>query len=515
MTSSSLTVASLLADPRLGLTAATGDLGLDRPIMAAHVTELVRPGPWLQGGELLMTIGLLLPMTDDDCEAYVEDAAQGEVAALGIGLGAQLPHRTAPAPLVRAAARHGVPLLVVPDRTPFIAVTKAVFAALAADERRDVAQALELDRRLTAAAAAGRGVDGLLDAWRRARGGAASVLDVAGRRIGGGGDHDPDDVRLAELVATLRHRGLRSSASLPAGDGRTELHPLGATHVGGVLVLRTDADRRAVSTLRALLSLELERRYLADADARRARAEVVGLLLDPATPAEAAAHHLALAGVGGGDVRVVVVEADEHGGQALAADLALALRGGLVRVHSGAVEAVTGADVDARTLLARFAPGRAAGIGPAGPVESLPASRRDALGCLPASRRRGEPVEAEGSGSVGLLLRLGAPDAVAAFADRVLGPLRTVDRSGSLESTLAAWLDCGGSLERTAESLGVHRHTVRSRLDRVEAALGRRLDDPHARHEVWLAVQAAGVLATPERGQPSIERTSTRPSAGP
>lgn len=57
-----LTLADLVARPDLGLAVAAGAADLDRPVLAAHASELVRPGRWLQGGELLMTIGLLLPM---------------------------------------------------------------------------------------------------------------------------------------------------------------------------------------------------------------------------------------------------------------------------------------------------------------------------------------------------------------------------------------------------------------------------------------------------------------------
>ena len=58
-----LTVAELAADPDLGLELVAGRGGADREIEAAAVSELANPGPWLQGGELLLTIGLLLPDT--------------------------------------------------------------------------------------------------------------------------------------------------------------------------------------------------------------------------------------------------------------------------------------------------------------------------------------------------------------------------------------------------------------------------------------------------------------------
>lgn len=59
-----LRIADLLARPELNLSL-TYDVPagqLDRTVEAATVSDLLHPGKWLQGGELLMTIGLVLPM---------------------------------------------------------------------------------------------------------------------------------------------------------------------------------------------------------------------------------------------------------------------------------------------------------------------------------------------------------------------------------------------------------------------------------------------------------------------
>src|SRR5690242_12060110 len=97
---SMLTVAELVADPELGLELVAGRTGADREIEAAAVSELVHPGPWLQGGELLLTIGLLLPKSTDGCRSYLAELDAVGVQAVGLGLGAELPHRRAPARLI-------------------------------------------------------------------------------------------------------------------------------------------------------------------------------------------------------------------------------------------------------------------------------------------------------------------------------------------------------------------------------------------------------------------------------
>jgi hypothetical protein len=92
------------------------------------------------------------------------------VRAVGLGLGAELPHQGAPARLITAADEVGMPLLTVPDTVPFIAVTKAVFAYRARTERQELEWALQTQRALTAASVTPGGLLGILAAHREATG---------------------------------------------------------------------------------------------------------------------------------------------------------------------------------------------------------------------------------------------------------------------------------------------------------------------------------------------------------
>lgn len=626
-------IADLVALPELRLAVVAGAAHLGRPVEAAHVSELLTPGQWLQGGELLMTIGLLLPMTDEACAAYVRDAAAGGSGACGLvlGLGRDLPYQSAPEPLVGAAEAAGMPLLTVPDEVPFIAVTKAVFDARAAVQRRALERAFEAQRRLTTAAASGQGLTATLRAWTVATGVTAVVTDPLGRLIADAGENgsrvgravgggsggrrrggepsagegsvsgggsgvasaatetgvSPGAGRVivgeppqadasgevgdsslgllgaaGDLLGRVAARGLHGSGSSIRGDLRVEVLPLGAERLRGLLVLggHIGAEERLLASgLVSLLTLELERRHLADEPMRRRRAALLGRLLAAETTREQARDVLAAAGLAAERVRGFVVEtavgggggggsggggggggeraesgvgaaartarsgargtaASEPGGGAaswsgggpvpgptadapvragadpgpaaeLAADLALALPGGLVRIGGGVIEAVCGDDLDVREVLDRFAPGRAAGIGPVTPPEAAASSVRQARALLPLSRASGRPVEAEHGGSSALLLDLADRDTLTAFADTVLGPLDAADPSGELATTLEAWLEAGGSWDETARRLGVHRHTVRNRIDKAMAATGRRLDAGGDRFDLWMAVR--------------------------
>ena len=86
----------------------------------------------------------------------------------------------------------------------------------------------------------------------------------------------------------------------------------------------------------------------------------------------------------------------------------------------------------------------------------------------------------------GLLAALD-PDVARRLAATLLAPLE--GRKGDLVSSLAAWLSHHGQWDTAAAELGVHRHTLRYRMRRVEELLGRSLDDPDLRAELWVALR--------------------------
>lgn len=534
-----LRISDLLARPDLHLSV-TYDAPpqlLARTIEAATVSDLRTPGKWLQGGELLMTIGLLLPMEPAACRTYVRDVAEGGAACLALGLGRGLPYQEAPEPLVAAAEEAGLPLLTVPDEVPFIAVTKAVFDARADEQRAVLHRAFATQRRLTAAAAAD-GLRPMLAEWAAATGVGAAVLDPLGRLLAAGEREQGTPLAQAhDLIERVAARGLRGSASSTAGGQQLEVQPLGARRLRGLLLLTgrpDDAARSVVPGLVSLLSLELERRHLRDEPERRRRSALLSeLLADEDPAAERARDMLHSVGLTTERVRGVVVEpgtarsrsgaADTAAGtpedsaaQEIAADLALAVPGGLVRVTDGAVggapggliEAVVGEDLDIRDVLARLAPRCPAGIGPATAPEAVRVSLRQAAGLLAVSRTAGEPAEVRQSQASRLLLDLGDRRTLQGYADSVLGPLDLADNGAELIATLAAWLEAGGAWDATSRRLGVHRHTVRNRLDKAMDLTGRRLDDPDDRFDLWLATRIRG-------GDAPSTQTANRPSTTP
>lgn len=507
-----LTLASLAQHSALKLTVLAGADRLTAEVRWVHTSELDDPAPYLEGGELLLTTGLKLPVAEPDAmRGYVERLAAAGVVGVGFGVG--VGHDAVPPALVAAARETGLPLLEVPQATPFIAISKAVSAAVAADQYKAVTAGFEAQRELTRAALAPDGTAALLarlathvDGWAALYDASGAVLaaapDWAARRAG----------RLAGEIDRLRDTPAPASASVsgPSGtEDRVELQSLGSgRRPRGFLAVGTGerldtSARYVVHAAVALLTLSLEQsRTLQDAQARLAAALLRMLLAGEPEHARAVAGRL-YGTLLERPVRLLIAEpADAHGGPDAVTVLgeraeAAAARCGepVLAVRQGPRLVVLAAE-DAGTLaatadLADAEDALAAGLSAAVPAYDVPLAHQQAERALAVALRRGRNLVEHDEVGAGSVMPLLADDAVRAFAEGLLRPLREHDATsrGDLVASLAAWLSHHGQWDAAAADLGVHRHTLRYRMRRVEEILGRSLDDPDVRMELWLALK--------------------------
>ncbi|MEV7140132.1 PucR family transcriptional regulator [Streptomyces tauricus] len=561
------TLASLVHHSALKLTVRAGKERLDTPVRWVHASELTDPVPYMEGGELLLITALKLDAEDADAmRRYVKRLVGAGVAGLGFAVGVH--YEQIPEALADAAAEEGLPLLEVPRRTPFLAISKAVSAAIAADQYRAVTAGFAAQRELTRQALSD-GPEGLLSALASQVDGWAALYDASGAVVATAPEWaGRRAARITEDVERLRDRPAPASSVVggePAdgtdGEDRVELHSLGtgrrsrgALAVGTASALGT-AERYAVHSAIALLTLVTERsRSLYAAEqrigaavlrmllagqpdhARGVAGDLYGGLLDAPYRmmlAEAASAGRARAG-GGADAD----EVDAAGVEAASAVLAEAggdLVGGFVEVAEAAAarsgEAVLVVPDGERRLVVLAADGGAVvtactryahtvGIArsgseqgtdedelvvgvsaPAGPV-AAGAAYKQAEQALSVARRRGRVLVEHEEVATGSVVPLLADDAVRAFADGLLRALHEHDATGrgDLVASLRAWLSRHGQWDAAAADLGVHRHTLRYRMRRVEEILGRSLDDPDVRMELWLALKATA-SATASAGE--------------
>ncbi|MGW1148515.1 PucR family transcriptional regulator [Streptomyces sp. NPDC002454] len=529
----SLTLASLVQHSALRLTVRAGADRLDAPVRWAHVSELADPVPYLEGGELLLITALKLDAEDpDEMRRYVRRLARAGVVGLGFALGVH--YDDIPEALVDAARTARFPLLAVPRRTPFIAISKAVSEANAREQYRAVTAGFAAQRELTRRALAD-GPEGVLASLAAQVDGWAALYDATGapaatapawavRRAG----------RLSPEVERLRQGAATASAVVEGAGDRVELHALGtgrgprpALAVGTAAPLGT-ADRYAVHAAIALLTLTTERsralhaaeqrigaavwRMLLAGEPQHARAvagDLYGALLDapfrivlvepdtppePAPPGPAASAGLSAlsedvetAAARAGETVLVVPE--EHRLVLLVVDGGAAAAACAARADGSPPDGPGEEDGPTGSAEGRPVAGVSAPTGPAGAVEA----HRQAERALAVARRLGRERVAFDEMTTGTLAALLSDDAVRAFAEGLLRGLRAHDATGrgDLVASLHAWLSRHGQWDAAAADLGVHRHTLRYRMRRVEEILGRSLDDPDVRAELWLALKAA------------------------
>ncbi|WP_319456013.1 MULTISPECIES: PucR family transcriptional regulator [unclassified Mycobacterium] len=93
--------------------------------------------------------------------------------------------------------------------------------------------------------------------------------------------------------------------------------------------------------------------------------------------------------------------------------------------------------------------------------------------------------------------------AYAAFQSRTLSGLTAADdTAGRLRETLRTYIACGRNRDATAAALGVHKNTVRYRLERARNALGHDVDS----HLVELQLALLGTAVGPEEVSRSRDR---------
>ncbi|MGQ4449083.1 PucR family transcriptional regulator [Streptomyces griseus] len=469
-------LAELLSREELGLRRIAGPADAD--LLWVHTSEMADPYPYLLGGELLLSAGVLL--TDPD--HYVGRLVEAGAAALGFGV--RPVHETVPAALIEACDRHGLPLLEVPPATPFTTIARAVWRLMAEARHRELRRVTRAQQALATAAARPDPVPAVLHQLAAQLGGRAVLLTARGEEVHAAGRRLPPEpagtlTRLARVVARERP-GAPTSATDTHGDTHLAAYALGGAE-GLVLALATrrrePGDHTVAGIAVVLLSLLAAPHQGADAAGRSAA--LVRMLLG-ASPAEAAPL---LGATGPWTViharRTNGAPADAMTAGALGASLGTAL-----------VDAGRGDGEPVRVLLPGAPepprvtpqPGWTLGASAPTPVTALDAADHQAARALAHAQatRAALTTDAPANGLAALV----PPEQAAAHARALLAPL-----TAPLADTLRCWLSLHGNWDRTAVALAVHRNTVRQRIGRCGELLGMDLDDMDVRTELWFALR--------------------------
>lgn len=507
-------LSELLDAPELGLRLLHSAGGaLDRPTGRLVTTDLLEPGRYLNGGEVVLT-GLVWRRRPADSELFVASmAGRGASTILaGKALLGEVPED-----LLAACRRHEVTLIEVPIEIAFADVTEYVAAAGSAETGARLSASLVRQRQLLSSIAAGRSLDELAARISAEIGHDCRVLTPTGRHVvPGPGELDDETVDVitrrfltADRTPAVAEVGGATYSLFPVGSG------LGNRLTAWVLVIEGDHTQwshdhvEAVHELCAIGALDRARRDEGRRALRPLVADALALVESGAPHAEVAVR-LRQAGSHAERPMVVAVAELRDGGPSEVAlslfeDVALTVGPAVVApgrdgLLVGFLPFVPGLPEQMRRAFGRLAAGLvrarlAVGISGETTVDALTGALEEARFAQRAAGAGRVPVSVVTSDEVAshVLLLATLPDDVRrTYTHRVLGPVLEHDRRTHAEllTTLQEFLACSCSWARTAESLHLHVNTVRYRIERVEQLTGRDLSRLEDRVDVFLALKS-------------------------
>jgi purine catabolism regulator len=476
------------------MTLVAGATGCDRRVSWAHVSELSDPTPWLQGSELLMTIGLAVPKRPAEQRAYVRLLDDAGVAALAVSDELFAP------PISKAmrdeADACAFPVVTVSLQVPFIAIAQEVAAHTQVAAQARLATLLRLFGTLRNVAAEQLGNRDLFGRLEELSGYRLTVCSRAGRPLIDGVPAPPPEL-VEQLPAT-------DEAPPRIADGYAVTLPA-AGQVQGYLVAtpRPGASQMglaAVQHMATIAALQIATRLRDFEFRRREGAETLAELLAGTLERGSAAKRLELAGFAiGDDLQLVAVGAESAppDDQAVARTiyelgephLMLSLGELYVLMPEGspAVEALSAIDGVHLGVSRGFA-------ATAGFATARREARWALFRAIDLNERVVRPSDDRDIGWI-------PPDAAAQreVVERVLGSAIDYDRTHRTElvRSVEVWLAQDRSTGSAARALHLHPNTLAYRLRRFAELTGQDVTKMSDLVDVWLALRTWRMLERP------------------
>ena len=429
------------------------------------VTELLNPAHFLTGREIVLTTGVRQKTTASQRE-FVRTLAENDVVALGFGTG--LGHKNVPATILQTANEVGLPVFEVPYQIPFAAITRVIAEALNADHLKRLERLLRSHQKLTRAL--------LSSDLQTMLGELARILntDVALTLYGEciSGDFDPQrDWNSLPVATGIRDKCVLHLAKPYAADPLIE-------YAQSLIGLEVANNARLLSSERqsnGQVLADLAAGTLTGADAA-VRVGALGLnpkrehavILIQTTSQPERLHALPLPAELSSQVSVIVED-----------------RLAIIVAHNQLQASVARLDTYLNDA------GITARVGYGGRYPNTTGIRWSYFEALEALSH-GDRVNVPNKLSLTSLLLAARDVPLQDLAEEALGPIRKFDAThdSDLEQTLREYLNRDGSVGAVAESLGLHRNTVRYRLQQIAELSGYDPNITSDRVQLWIALSA-------------------------
>lgn len=494
-----ITVRQLCANRAFKLTVKAGEEHLGRELSWAHVSELEDPTAFLSGGELLLTTGVSLPDNPEAVGERVRRLVAAGVAAVGFGVG--LRFDSVPDAFVSAAKAEQLPLVEVPLAVPFIVLEKAVSQALSSDDHARLQRSHQQQRRLIHATLAADGARTLVRRTAELIGGWAVLLDAAGhivyrshRTVGRAVERTAGQrfARPGEVVFSSEGGEDIISQPLAAVDGRV-LGYLVAGRQGVVGSL----DHGVVTVAASLLTLFVRRTDETQRALARARAAALRLLIGGQMASTREVSQDLWGGFPSEPVKVITVLGSHSVLNNAITVLDTGPAGAAIfgKVEGHLLVVVSEAAVEESVARLRTVSDLRLGISESAWWDEFARARRESRQAADSASHRHEGVVRFAQLGMDSLTSFLDRYRARSYAESHLSVLKSEggsDREPDLYRTLHSWLMHNGQADPAAKDLGIHRHTLRRRLDRIENLLGITLTSPTARAELLLEFDLLG-----------------------
>ncbi|MDN5792426.1 MAG: PucR family transcriptional regulator [Brevibacterium aurantiacum] len=463
-------------------------------VTIVHSSELPAVDEWLAGGEVLLTIGVGQDLSGDGVGDYVGRLKRAGVHALGIGLGSALPWQELPPKLIEQARAQELALFGVPEPVPFVAVVDAFTRMREEETTRELTRASSAGRRF-ATDLAHQGPAALVDDLARTLAAAVHFVSPTGRGLTGADAKTQvrHELILEALKPSMAPRLLRTEAGIveavPVGDEQVRAWILAPAEATG----NTRTRALLLSTAAALLSLSIT-----EAPPRRLESP---LFTTPLTPAQARTEWVQETGLAPVSRVKFTVFGNVRGEdpETLMGDLGP----GTLLVRAGAMLGVIEAGRQDTDRIYRDAADSAGSSDLAADQVSMVDRVAEVTGLSELSAKMIPLAQVHhawtvwrtqhetASSDVRSLLSSIDEAAAQRFVDRVLGALLASRDEQDLLLTLRSFIATGGVRDAIATELGIHRHTVRARMAKIETLLGRDLSRAESVQAVALALELA------------------------
>ncbi|AZA10003.1 PucR family transcriptional regulator [Corynebacterium pseudopelargi] len=452
----------------------------EQEIHVVQPTELLDPTPFLQPNALVLLVGLAFEHHPEHFSAYVANLAQHRVSAIGFGTG--LVFEQVPEALIQAAQREGIGLFEVPRDTPFVSISSLIareFRHRATSQQR----ALYASQTALQHAAMQEGLQGVMLKLAQSLNLAAVLRDSDQRILA---QADPRGVRSSDTALRMVQHRLT-----PIGDRAIELATYRETALNSF-------DRAMIKQACRLCDLLLQRPEQLRAARSMLNELALKVLLGQTTDPSSLDAIFNRIADGSGRVRPVLIHSNDPQQIAKALstvdqELRLVERE-LCTVSFGEDAALVlfRGNRSAKNILTLFREHTQKlriGIDVEQPWAEITKESLYHLLTSVRALKLGEHFSAQ----TNRMLWTQDPAVRAALdfrAQETIERLKVYDQQNRTElyRTLAVYLQQGNSIARAAEVLGIHRHTVRTRVGLAAQVCEADLSDPVSCAELLLLV---------------------------